>query len=136
MKGKIPAVALSLTAPLLDAEERNPASIKTKAVQNPKESQTFSFLFLSFVRWVCGSMTQVCEFALYKHPVGERGTVCSISDCLIPSVVSVGPAVRVPRQSCVNRGSTVVITAGCDETHCLRVTGELCQLDCTLCGGC
>ncbi len=34
------------------------------------------------------------------------------------------------------QGSTVVITAGSDETHCLRVRGEVCQLDCTVCSGC
>lgn len=71
-----------------------------------------------------------------KHTVGRWGTVCSISTRLIPSVTSVRPVVRAPRQSCVNRGSTVVITARSDETHCLRVRGEVCQLDCTLCSRC
>lgn len=32
--------------------------------------------------------------------------------------------------------STVVITAGSDETHCLRVRGEVCLLDCTVWSRC
>ncbi|TNN79739.1 hypothetical protein EYF80_009972 [Liparis tanakae] len=42
----------------------------------------------------------------------------------------------MPRQSCVNTGSTVVITAGSDETLCLRVRGEVCYLYCTVCAVC
>lgn len=128
----------------------NPPSIKSKALQSPRNLFVCSApgLISSYVlrrshRMACeqsagqiSNVTYVCEFALCKHTVGRWGAVCSISDCLMPSITSVGPTVRVPRQSCVNRGSTVVITAGSDETHCLRVRGEVCLLDCAVCRGC
>lgn len=118
----------------------NPPSIRTKALFCFARLVLFSPRIFCEEEYLASELSArpiTCgKFVLCKHTAGKRGTVCSISECLIPSLASVGPAVCVPRQSCVNRGSTVVITAGSDETYCLRVRGEVCQLDCTVCSRC
>lgn len=95
-------------------------------------------LSLSFWPWslcIVWYVRHKCDTCMVLNcaNISCRRTACSICDSLIPFITHTGLAVHVPRQSCVSSGSTLLITARSDETQCLRVRGEACRHDCTLC---